>query len=1152
MTKPATTLALTEICDPVSDSSTTVESAGALWAWCGTLAIFLALPGVSAGQIVEQSREGFGTYCEPETNNGFVRVTSAVARRGSTAVEHRVTATFPRRAELDDCSFHDYDPDRTYWYGMSLLLDGEGFASGDFQQYVGQWRFSNLPQGGPVPNCEMFRECGGGEIYGGSGHHLLVQNGRWVITLAVQDPNCGSCEALDHVEFDLGPAEVDVWTDWVFRMDFSHETDGAVDVWRAVDGGDYEQVARYRGRTWLEFYQARSAQRTGGVLDGRVMAPNHTVGLYAANDAGARAMFSDEIRVYQEEAGADGFARVSVDGVERPAETAFGPQAWLPEGFGTYVESFDLIAEVTPRGSFDGLATLGIADDELANEVADLSVVLAYEPAGTLLALDGDTYRSEVPVDYVPGTPQSLVFRLAPASGTYSAGLIEGVGDTTWFARDYGVNAAYRGGDSVAYVVQNTPLGSAFDIEAVLPQYRCGPQTISEIALGNVPGAGFSVSFLLEPDGVNFDTATVALVAGADTVLRLSLGETLALANVESGAVTPLDVSFNRRQARSVKLVIEPAAGTFDLLLGTGEDQSRAFARGLSLNSVPTSEDDLSLTFATGGGGCLAVTEATLTDLGLDVDCATIEAWNALSFPVRSGRFEVQTTLRIGERAAAPAYYGIGTVAEPRSRDDLSMYIAVDPDGGIRVRDGDSLRTVENFYLVPGERYSAVWSVDGLARRYGLTLTDSRGELVRIATFAQLNATRNDRDNAYRYVGFGGAGDASCLEVSAPRLDPCGPLPWRSVRLPETADGSHELTFDLEADGGTFERGVIAFSSAEVPTSTSTYASVIVGESGLIEATDGPDTTAAASFFYSIGNRYGASWSTDVPAGTHRFAVEEFGRSTVIGEDYEANPNWDGTAPTHLAYRTFGDGCLEVEEVIEGITCGPENWSSAPLRAAIQTQAEVTVTLTPEGNNFRDAVWGLSHTANPLDFSSLAVLIQFHTDNTIRVRDGGEYRADTRLPYTYGGSYTLTLEVDVRAERYSVSFERDGDRIYLARDYRFRSDWTGTGALTHAAQRTVIAGCLSAASGDFVSAVGERSGEAPEIRYRGEGRFEVSPVGPLVGGEAFLYDAAGRLLDDAAVRQGRFELRVPSAPGIFFVELRDSRGQRSVIRVAVP
>ncbi len=323
----------------------------------------------------------------------------------------------PRRAELDDCSFHKYDPDRTYWYGLSLYLTDAGFRSRNFEQYVGQWRFSNLAQGGPVPNCEMFKECGGGAIYGGSGHHLLTRNGRWVLTLAVQDPDCGSCEALDHVEIDLGAYRTDVWTDLVFRMDFSHDVDGAVDAYLRVAGEEYRQVASYRGRTWLEFYQARSAQRTQGVLDGRVMAPNHTVGLYYGSDRGARTMYSDEIRTYQEEVGKDGFGVVAVNGEARPTTPAVvGPQAWLRRGFGAYAEAFDLRLKLTARGVFAEAGYLGLADDTKAHDLADLAVVIQYAPDGTLRGIDGAEFKATQAVNYTAGVNAELYFRTDPVT----------------------------------------------------------------------------------------------------------------------------------------------------------------------------------------------------------------------------------------------------------------------------------------------------------------------------------------------------------------------------------------------------------------------------------------------------------------------------------------------------------------------------------------------------------------------------------------------------------------------------------------------------------------------------------------------------------------------------------------------------------------
>ena len=1111
--------------------------------------LLLATGARLSAQVVEQALEGYGTYCTPENSNGRVSLERTVVRKGAVALRHSTQAVLPRRAELDDCSFHAYDPDRTYWYGLSLYLTEAGFGSRDFEQYVGQWRFSNLPQGGPVPNCEMFRECGGGRIYGGSGHHLLARDGRWVVTLAVQDPGCGSCEALDHVEIDLGSYRTEVWTDLVFRMDFSHEVDGAVDAWVRVAGEDYRQVASYRGRTWLEFYQARSAQRTRGVLDGRVMAPNHTVGLYWGSDRGARTMYSDEIRTYQEELGRDGFSVVAIDGEARPSTPAVvGPQAWLRRGFGAYEEAFDLRLKLTPRGVFAEAGYLGLCDDERANDLADLAVVVQYAPDGTLRALDGAEFTATQAVGYSANVDTELYLRTDPVARRYSAGVVRTAGDTAWFARDYRWNAGYRGTDTLRFVVHDTPLGAGLDVTSVDPIFLCGPQAAQAIDLA-APGGAFALGFALEADGSNFVNGEVSLADDDGAYLTLALDEGFGLTATDGATASAAAGRVGRREKSRFKIAVDPNGMHYTVSVTNADGRERTLVRDLALARALDPSKALRLGYATTSGGCLTLDSALLVPLELDATCGGGATFRTDAFPLRAGRFVVQHNLRIAREGQDTSYFGIGTKATVADRDDLSAYVAVVPDGTVLVREGEVLREVPDFFLVSGERYSATWTIDGLTQRSSLTLEDAFGTAVIVSTFAELNASRRDRGNSYQYVGYGGAGGGACLVSSTPRLNPCGPVAWQSESLPERSTGAYELSFDLLPGGGTFARGELHISSTRVPTATTSYGSVYFTADGKIRALDGRDTSAATDFTYSTGRKLGVLWTTDPGDRRYNVSVSEFGRFSPIADRYRANADWDGSRPRYLAYRTQTDGCLTVSELLEGAPCGPEEWTSARLTTPVRGTESITVALTPDGNNFRDGVWGLTHLATPTDFSDLAVIIQFDTDGRVKVRDGEVYRADEAFAYVYGETYTFTVDVNYANRRYDISYERDGDRIYLARGYGFRQNWTGAGAaLTHAAQRTVGAGCLVAASGQFVSSVPTVAAAESGLTYLGNGRFRLGAGAAPARREAIVYDATGRILMTFATDREEFTLPQRLGQGVFVMVLWGTRETPYAVR----
>lgn len=164
---------------------------------------------------------------------------------------------------------------------------------------------------------------------GGSGHHLLVDNGRWKFTFVRQNPNLATCGGLTAVALDLGAVERGVWTDFIIQGKWRHTSDGNIRIWKQVNGGGYSEVNAFRGANWFDQYQ------TGSQLAGRdVMAPNFTVGLYWSNDALQRDLYSDQIRVYQIPTAEDVWV-TSFDQVRADAASASVLRLTSPSGSGS-------------------------------------------------------------------------------------------------------------------------------------------------------------------------------------------------------------------------------------------------------------------------------------------------------------------------------------------------------------------------------------------------------------------------------------------------------------------------------------------------------------------------------------------------------------------------------------------------------------------------------------------------------------------------------------------------------------------------------------------------------------------------------------------------------------------------------------------------
>lgn len=269
---------------------------------------FLLSVGTANAQLIEYALDDEGTFCYITAGGGSISTVDFPVRGGNIAHKH-TASTNNKRAEIDDCSWHKYDAKgNVFWYGASYYLPESSFND-DIRTYIMQMRFSNLRESGAAEQNCTTRGCDvGGNNESGSGHHMRVVDGKWEFTLRYQDPECDLCKGTLQKSFILGDIATDQWTDFVFEANWSHETSGYLKIWKQVEQGGYELVADYQGRTWYDKY-ADGSNREGQDVN----APNYTAGLYFSTKTDTRIMYTDEIRVYQQEGEEDGFEIVRPD-----------------------------------------------------------------------------------------------------------------------------------------------------------------------------------------------------------------------------------------------------------------------------------------------------------------------------------------------------------------------------------------------------------------------------------------------------------------------------------------------------------------------------------------------------------------------------------------------------------------------------------------------------------------------------------------------------------------------------------------------------------------------------------------------------------------------------------------------------------------------
>ena len=250
-------------------------------------------------------KTNFGSYWVTLGSNcGSIEVVDSPTRQGERALKHTVACSSSKRAELSDAT--QVPKDRPLWYGWSLRPEGDW---GNTSQFVGQWRIANLKdEGYPNRRCVTSDVCGNQGQQTGSGWHMMIENGRWRLSIARQMEDCPDCAGTDYVRYDLGPVAFNKWTDFVMTVKYSGSEDGHCTLWMQVDGGGYVEVVDFVGRTWYNKFQ------DGSINEGKdTNAANMTIGLYWSNNADEHVMYSDELRQAIEQPGVDGFELVRPD-----------------------------------------------------------------------------------------------------------------------------------------------------------------------------------------------------------------------------------------------------------------------------------------------------------------------------------------------------------------------------------------------------------------------------------------------------------------------------------------------------------------------------------------------------------------------------------------------------------------------------------------------------------------------------------------------------------------------------------------------------------------------------------------------------------------------------------------------------------------------
>jgi hypothetical protein len=336
-----------------------------------------------------------------------------------------------------DANGNDY----YYWYGWSYYIPNDtNWSSPTLRQFIGQWRFYNGVNG---ENCVTMKECSSAKV-GGSGHHLMLDNGRLILTLAIDDTSCATAGRLKVIKLDLGTPVKGKWMDFMFQVRWTETASGSLKAWIQKDNSGYTQVANYTGPTWIKKYNANTTcpSNWNGKLTG---SPGWQLGLYWANErpateAAARFIYVDAARCNR-----------------TICSTGKGSETWsrtLPAAEGTIaptkVVDLDTLSYTTSSGdsvsSFADAtnATGGTALSFSANAIGDYcQTSFSVATAGTYnIKLRAKKYTARgTAAFFVNGT------QLGSTWDQYSTAAND------WFEVDYGSTALVAGTNTFKWVI---------------------------------------------------------------------------------------------------------------------------------------------------------------------------------------------------------------------------------------------------------------------------------------------------------------------------------------------------------------------------------------------------------------------------------------------------------------------------------------------------------------------------------------------------------------------------------------------------------------------------------------------------------------------------------------------------------------------------
>ncbi len=745
--------------------------------------------------------------------------------------------------------------------------------------------------------------------------------------------------------------------------------------------------------------------------------------------------------------------------------------------------AFRVELDATPSSTgIDGVVGLSSGS---AAAYTGLAVIVRFNPAGTIDAINGAAYTAATAVTYTAGTTYHFILDVNVTAHTYNASVVVNGAPVV-----IGTTLAFRtqqaGVSSLNNLASMTSPGSQTicNIAVTLPSSGCLSSSGSWVnsSLPQAQTGAFRVEFDATPSST-----------GIDGVVGLSSGSAAAYTGlaviVRFNPAGTID-AINGAAYTAATAVTYTAGTTYHFILDVNVT-AHTYNASVVVNGAPV-VIGTTLAFRTQQAGVSSLNNlASMTSPGSQTICniaVTLPSSGCLSSSgswVNSSLPQAQTGAFRVEFDATPSSTGIDGVVGLSSGSagaytSLAVIVRFNPAGTIDAINGAAYTAATAVTYTAGTTYHFILDVNVTAHTYNASVVVNGAPMV-IGTTLAFRTQQAGVSSLNNLASMTSPGSQTICNVAVSAVAPS----ITTQPVSQTVTSGQTATFSAAATGPApmsyqWQKNGAAIAGA----TSSTYQTPVT----TVSDSQSQFTVVVSDNAGSVTSS-GATLTVNPPAVVPSITAQPVSQTVTSGQTATFSVAGTGTAPmsyqwqkdespiggaTSATYQTPVTAVSDNESqfaVVMSNSAGNVTSNSATLTVLaagclVSSGAWVNSALpqvetgifrlafdaTPASTGI-DGVVGLS--LGPAGaFTSLAAIVRFNPAGTIDARNGAAYTAATAVTYTAGTSYHFILDVNLTAQTYNATVVVNGAPVVIGTTLAFRTEQAGVSSLNNLASMT--------------------------------------------------------------------------------------------------